>query len=43
MPEISTEPVLVGKVKQFLGFDSFFEIVVSPGRLVACGSLHAND
>ncbi|OWZ23505.1 hypothetical protein PHMEG_0001604 [Phytophthora megakarya] len=27
MPEISTEPVLVGKVKQFLGFDSFFEIV----------------
>ncbi|KAG2766760.1 hypothetical protein PC129_g5449 [Phytophthora cactorum] len=30
MPEISTEPVLVGKVKQFLGFDSFFEIVASP-------------
>ncbi|KAL3666659.1 hypothetical protein V7S43_008288 [Phytophthora oleae] len=27
MPEISTKPVLVGKVKQFLGFDSFFEIV----------------
>ncbi|KAJ8576235.1 hypothetical protein ON010_g2976 [Phytophthora cinnamomi] len=29
MPEISMEPVLVGKVKQFLGFDSFFEIVSS--------------
>jgi len=29
MPEISTEPVLVRKVKQFLGFDSFFEIIVS--------------
>ncbi|KAE9046726.1 hypothetical protein PR003_g1614 [Phytophthora rubi] len=29
MPEISTEPVLVGKVKQFLGFDFFFEIVPS--------------
>ncbi|ETP00489.1 hypothetical protein F441_22116 [Phytophthora nicotianae CJ01A1] len=30
MPGNSTEPVLVGKVKQFLGFDSFFEIVASP-------------
>ncbi|KAG7392681.1 hypothetical protein PHYPSEUDO_015069 [Phytophthora pseudosyringae] len=29
IPEISTEPVLVGKVKQFLGFDAFFEIVLS--------------
>ncbi|KAI9995231.1 hypothetical protein PInf_012281 [Phytophthora infestans] len=29
MPKISTEPTLVGKVKQFLGFDSFFEIVES--------------
>eukprot|EP00644_Phytophthora_capsici_P016399 jgi/Phyca11/508403/fgenesh2_kg.PHYCAscaffold_34_\ len=29
MPEISTEPVLVGKVKQFLGFDYFFEIIPS--------------
>ncbi|KAL4169477.1 hypothetical protein KRP22_010397 [Phytophthora ramorum] len=29
MPEISTDPVLVGKVKKFLGFDSFFEITPS--------------
>ncbi|RLN97393.1 hypothetical protein BBJ28_00008819 [Nothophytophthora sp. Chile5] len=27
MPEISIDPVLVGKVKRFLGFDFFFEIL----------------
>ncbi|CAI5712380.1 unnamed protein product [Peronospora effusa] len=30
MPAISSEPVLVGKIRHFLGFDSFFEIVASP-------------
>ncbi|CAI5745593.1 unnamed protein product [Peronospora destructor] len=30
MPAISFEPVLVGKIKHFLSFDFFFEIVASP-------------
>lgn len=30
IPELSADPVLVDKVKRFLGFDAFFEIVPSP-------------
>jgi len=32
IPELSIDPVLVDKVKRFLGFDSFFEIVPSPAE-----------